>query len=428
MKNIVLVKPYATTELVRTRPRLSIARSEIMNTIRTLCLFSILIIGLGFLSSCKPTPDDEHNNKNALPLLSIITPDGQEITSKDEWMKGALLSLMKSDNEIPLFDTIPTNIRGRGNSTWLMPKKPYAIKLEKKRGIMGMPEHKRWVLIANYRDNSFLRNTMAFYLSRQLEMEYTVRGQFVMLNLNGEDQGLYWLGEAIKVDKNRVNIDEEYDYLIELDEYYDEVWKFRSVRKNFPYMIKNDDAMTNERLQFLQDKIAALEALLYPDHGGAPNEAYAETIDLDSWAKFYLVNELMGNPELNHPKSCYLTYNVANGRLKAGPVWDFDLAALTPSACCLMNTLYYDALFKSTTFKKKLKEIWNEYSGKIDIEKQIDSLRKIIYKGQQADAEIWGAHLDPSYIAQDGFDEYVEFLKQTLCQNFSSVNHMIEGL
>lgn len=389
-------------------------------------MFSILI-GMG-TSSCEPTSDDGHGKKNSLPVLSVSTPDGEAINSKEEWMKGALLSLAETGDEISSCDTIPASIRGRGNSTWSKPKKLYAIKLEKKREILDMPKHKRWVLIANYLDNSFLRNSMAFYLSRQLEMNYTVRGRFVMLNLNGEDQGLYWLGEAIKVDKNRVDIDEENDYLIELDEYYDEVWKFRSAKKNFPYMIKNDDAMTDERLQFLQDRIAALEMLLYPADGGAPDETYTETIDLDSWAKFYLVNELMGNGEIEWPKSCYLTYSVADDRLKAGPVWDFDWAALSQSDCFLMNTLYYDALFKSPAFKKKLKEIWDEYSGKIDIEKQIDSLRKVIYKGQQVDAEIWGAHLDPSGIARNGFDEYVDFLKQTLCQNFSSVSHMVDGL
>lgn len=97
-----------------------------------------------------------------------------------------------------------------------------------------MPKHKRWVLIANYLDNSFMRNSLAFYISEQLEMDYTVHGEFVDLVLNGSYQGLYWLGESIKVNKNRVNItdgtdklseDEDYDYLLELDVYYDETWQ-----------------------------------------------------------------------------------------------------------------------------------------------------------------------------------------------------------
>ncbi|MCM1042437.1 MAG: CotH kinase family protein [Bacteroides sp.] len=397
-----------------------------LSSARSLWIF-LTVFSCFSLSSCKQTSYDESDN-DKLPLLYINTPDGEDITSKEEWIKGTLLSLTQTDNPGLSFNDLPTSIRGRGNSTWEHIKKPYAIKLDKKREVLGMPEHKRWVLIANYRDNTFIRNSMAFYVSQQLDMDYTVRGQFVMLNLNGIDKGLYWLGEAIKVDKNRVDIDEDNDFLIELDEYYDEVWKFRSTKKAFPYMIKNDDAMTDERLLFLQEKIAALEALLYPACGDAPDETYAETIDLDSWIKFYLVNELMYNPELKHPKSCYLTYSVTDNKLKAGPVWDFDWAALSQSDCCLMNTLYYDALFQSPAFTHRLKEIWNEYKEKIDIETQIEHLRKSIYKGQEADTRIWEPHLDPSGIARNGFDEYVDFLKETLLLKYSALNRMVEGL
>ena len=386
----------------------------------------LTVAGLLCMTSCEP--EQEETEKNALPVLSITTPDNEAVTSKEDWMKGASISLSSQSDKTIEFNALSASIRGRGNSTWTLPKKPYALKLDKKYGILGMPEHKRWVLIANYLDNSFIRNSMAFYLSEQLEMDYTVRGDFVMLKMNGTSQGLYWLGEAIKVDKNRVDIDEDNDYLIELDEYYDEVWKFRSIKKEFPYMIKNDDAMTDERLSFLRNKIADLETRLYPEDGNAPDETYRETLDLDSWIKFYLVNELMGNGEIAWPKSSYLTYRVSDGKLKAGPVWDFDWAALSKAECSLMNTLYYDALFKSPAFRNRLKEIWNEYKGRIDMEAQIEHFRKVLYKGQQEDAKIWGAHLDPSGISRAGFDAYVDFLKEALLQRFASVEAMIEGL
>jgi len=73
---------------------------------------------------------------------------------------------------------ILTSIRGRGNFTWSQKKKPYALKLDKKLPLFGMPKHKRWVLIANYLDNSFIRNEMGFYLSEQIGMEWTVHGKF----------------------------------------------------------------------------------------------------------------------------------------------------------------------------------------------------------------------------------------------------------
>lgn len=141
-----------------------------------------------------------------LPTFYVNTPGGAEIKSKVDWTDGTLLALKDAGDDN--FENLSTEFRGRGNSTWEQPKKPYAIKVNKqqKRTILGMPEHRRWVLIANYLDNSFLKNHVAFYLSRRFGMDYTVRGKFVNLVFNGVYSGLYWLGEAIKVDENRVNI------------------------------------------------------------------------------------------------------------------------------------------------------------------------------------------------------------------------------
>ena len=265
-------------------------------------------------------------------------------------------------------------------------------------------------------------------------MDYTVRGDFVSLVLNGQYNGLYWLGEAIKADENRVDINEDDDYLIELDVYYDEAWKFKSEIKKMPYMIKNDDKMTNERLKNLEDNINKLESLLYPNlqdetEASAPDESYAEMLDIASWAKFWIINELMSNGELHHPKSCYFTFDNTNKILKAGPVWDFDWASLSkPKSASLKNTIYFDALFKSSAFINKVKEIWNTYSVKICIDEQIETLRAQIYKEQINDEKRWGRHADPSGIPRENFDAYVDFLKETLNEKFEIVKNEIESL
>ena len=391
-----------------------------------------------------------------LPTVYVNTPDSVEITSKEDWTENATISLTGAEDSSWNFDKVKTSIRGRGNSTWLQPKKPYALKLDKKQKIMGMPKHKRWVLIANYLDNSFMRNEMAFYLSKTFELDYTVHGKFVDFILNGKYQGLYWLGEAIKPDENRVNIndgsknmsdDEDKDYLIEMDVYYDEAVKFKSSIRNMPYMIKNDDYMIDDnnelttggqaRLERLQTKITNLETLLYPDYTtgmdtnncSAPDESYAEIIDIDSWAKFWFVNEIMSNYELVHPKSCYFTFNNTKDFFKAGPVWDFDWAALYQySSCVLKNTIYYNALFKSPSFKERTKVLWGEYYSAIDIVSKIESMRNEIYVSQQYDTMVWGEHKDPSSIVRANFDAYVDFLKETLLKKVTVVNNDINKL
>ena len=301
-----------------------------------------------------------------------------------------------------------------------------------------------------------MRNEMAFYLSKTFELDYTVHGKFVDFILNGKYQGLYWLGEAIKPDENRVNIndgsknmsdDEDKDYLIEMDINYDEIVKFKSPIRAMPCMIKNDDYMIDDnnklttggqtRIERLQTKIANLETLLYPDfttgmdtnNCSAPAESYAEIIDIDSWAKFWFVNEIMTNYELGHPKSCYFTFDSKNNCLKAGPVWDFDGAALyKSSSCVLKNTIYYNALFKSPLFKKRVKELWIEYYRTIDIAPRIESMRNAIYVSQQCDIIIWKEHKDSSGIVRENFEAYVDFLKETLLKKVSVVNNYINGL
>ena len=386
-----------------------------------------------------------------LPILKIETPDCIEIASKDIWVENSKLSLIDYEHDDwTISEPISTSIRGRGNSTWKLPKKPYAIKLNKKKSILGMPENKRWVLIANYLDNSFIRNELAFYLSELFELDYTVRGKYVDLILNGEYKGLYWLGEAIKTDVNRVNINDglktmsendDKDYLIEMDVHFDEPIKFKSSICNLPYMIKNDDYMIDEdnnmtsggqfRLERLKTKINLLEGLLYPDFSEGmktsdcmpPNEEYSKIIDVDSWVKFWLINEIMDNIELGHPKSCYYTFDSENNIFKAGPVWDFDYGLLQQTTSCkLKNTIYYDALFKSPLFINRVKIIWNEYYGKIHIVQKVESLRTQLKYSSELDGYIWGINHNPTGSICNNFDEYVNEVRNFLLTKLDVVN------
>lgn len=165
-----------------------------------------------------------------LPIVRITTPGGRSVTSKETWMEGAAMRIENPDGTVDYEGAM--SIKGRGNSTWNYPKKPYALKLDKKDKVLGMPKHKRWVLLANWKDRTLLRNEAAFWLSRQTGLPYTVRGQFVELEFNGSHAGNYYLCEQIKLDKNRVDIEEMEDfetdpdlitggYLLELDTYHD---------------------------------------------------------------------------------------------------------------------------------------------------------------------------------------------------------------
>ena len=409
-----------------------------------------------------------------LPTLYVNTPGGAEIESKDIWTNETKLTLKDAGKDFN-FKNVSTGFRGRGNSTWEQPKQPYAIKLDKKKNILGMPNHKRWVLIANYLDNSFLKNHVAFYLSEKLGMDYTVRGKFVNLVFNGVYRGLYWLGEAIKVNKERVNIvdgedgmlaEDDKDFLIEMDTHYDEVVKFHSSIRNMPYMIKNDDYMIDEvkdengvvisssisaggqaRLGRFQTKITNLENLLYPDYNtnndckvntnycSAPDEAYKGIIDVESWVKFWLINEIMDNTELTEPKSAYFTYqNKKEGQesdvFKAGPVWDFDAGAKTLNAPIKLDTtIYYNALFKSPSFVAKVKEVWANFATQTNsVYNEIQKMTIDLAVAAKLDSMRWGAHRDYVETTDLSFSGNVEFLKNSLQNKVQVVDNFITKL
>ena len=110
---------------------------------------------------------------SGLPIVRIETPEHRGITSKDVWLEGATMQIVTPEGE-ELYQG-STDIRGRGNSTWGYPKKPYALRLAKKAELLSMPAHKRWVLLANWKDRTILRNDAAFWLSREAGLPYTVR-------------------------------------------------------------------------------------------------------------------------------------------------------------------------------------------------------------------------------------------------------------
>ena len=368
--------------------------------------------------------------ETGLPTVYINTDNGVELVNKDDKINSTVVIVDTDGTE--LLNDSNTTFGGRGNSTWGQEKKPYKIKLDKKKSLFGMPKHKQWMLIANYLDMSFMKNEMAFYLSEQLEMDWTIHGQFVNLIKNEEYLGLYWLGEQIKIDENRVNIDEDDDYLIELDVYYDEVWKFKSSKRNLPYMIKNDDSMTNERLTNLENKINELEEILYSDYfpyTDAEKTIYDNTftnyIDVSSMAKFYLVNEIMFNGELGHPKSCYFTFDNTNNILKAGPVWDFDWAAFNKSTSLyLNNNLYYNALFKTKEFNDELNLLTKKLSTE-KVSERIDQLSEEIELGVNFDGQRWGTgKRNPVGDEKSCWSEYVLYLEDCINSRLSAIKNI----
>ena len=315
-----------------------------------------------------------------LPVVSIRTDTPETINSKVTW-RGASMKIRDAEGKVQ--DYGATNIRGRGNWTWdKYPKKPYALKLEKKQKVLDMPAHKRWVLLALYR--GFIGNAMAFEASRRAPtMPWAPRGSYVELVINGKFQGMYYLCEHIKIDENRVNIrklkktditypDVSGGYLLEYDELYDEEYKFKSSGFNLPVQLKDpDDSVPDTQFNYIRDYINKMEAEI-KKIGKEGGSKYRDYLDMENFAEYWIVLETIGNYEAYKPRSVKM-YKGRDGvdspkgtvcKLKAGPLWDQELF-LVDKQFNNKDAYYFKYLFRDPDFVAAVKERWEIYKSNI---------------------------------------------------------------
>jgi hypothetical protein len=259
------------------------------------------------------------NWDNNLVQVNIQTQGNAPINSLTTYVKGSI----NIDGKKVYDDFAGTlQIRGRGNSTWTFPKKPYRFKLDADAGLLGLKPEKDWVLLANYLDGLHMLNAVALKMGQMLNMPFTNSFIPVELNLNGQYQGLYLLTEQIEVKTNRVNVGKE-GLLFQLDRNFDEPYQFKSAGFQLPVMIKDPELTDQAQILPLKTQFDQMEALV--NSSNFPNTNYLDFFDGDAFANYLLVNLLTDNQEPNHPKSTYI-YKTKTGKYTMGPIWDFDWA------------------------------------------------------------------------------------------------------
>ena len=376
---------------------------------------------------------------SSLPKVYITTPNGVGITSRDKWVKEGNIRIVDENGVENL--NVSSSFRGRGNSTWHYPKKPYAIKLDSKAEVLGMPKHKRWVLLANWMDRTLLRNAVAYEMAREC-MSYAPRGCFVELYLNGKHLGNYYLCEHIKIDENRVNIDEieedtpEEDltggYILEYDTYSaSEINYFHTKHKQYPVTIKEPDedvilSWDHPAFKYIQDYVNNVEDVFVS--GGY--DQIKDLIDIESYIDWYLVHEVAANSEPNAPKSCYM-YKARNGKLYAGPVWDFDWKTFRPNVKGLVikKSLYYEYLFTHNEFIEDLKTRWSELKPKFEkIEYFIREQAALNKESNEINIAKWPIGQSINGDEKMSYDEAIERMISAYTSRIDAVDSAIKAL
>jgi len=305
-----------------------------------------------------------------LPIVYIDTENKKAITSKDEYVKGTIRIVedLETRGAGDVFES-PMKIKGRGNSTWNLPKKPYKIKFDEKVSLLGEPADKEWVLLANYTDKTSLRNETAFDLGRMSKLEYTNRTHFVDVIINGVYNGTYQLGEQLKISKNRVNVGDD-GYLLEIDAKAaaDDI-TFRVAHIGQPINIKDPDVeVDGEQYKYVAQYLHVTDSVLFSENFLDETNGYSKYIDVTSFVDWYLINEITKNNDACFFSSCYMNLS-RDGKLKMGPLWDFDIAfgnvnyngCDNPEGFWIKNVAWYKRLFQDSNFVQKVKQRFNYY-------------------------------------------------------------------
>ena len=338
---------------------------------------------------------------SAIPELTITTTDPSiaEIPSKDYYLEGTLAVNGRGGYEDY---TGKTEVKGRGNSTWGYPKKPYRLKLNKKAEICGLGKAKNYVLLANHLDPTLMLNSVAFKIGRLLELPFTNHAIPVDVVLNGIYKGSYLLTEQIEVKENRVDLDENNSVMWELDSYWDDEPKLKSTAFNLPVMVKDPD-LTTEQFEYWKKDFNAFTTQFAKEP--LEGNSYVDMIDIESVAKFLITFNLVHNMEINHPKSVFL-HKEGNGKYVMGPIWDFDWAYdyegtsnhfgryNTPLFSSSMNgvgTAFFQRFLQDSRVKAIYKRTWQDFkNNKLDALLQyVDDYAVMLKPSVERNSELW---------------------------------------
>ena len=417
-----------------------------------------------------------------LPIVRIDTK-GQEVTRRDTWVPGATIRIEMPDGTVNYEGTL--SIKGRGNGTWDFPKKPYSLKLDEKSKILGMNKNKRWILLANYKDRTLLRNDVCLWISKQTNLPYTVSGEFVELVWNGKHMGNYYLCEQIRIDKNRINIHdpnltepEKGGFFMRIDAflgYDDPKWAdkgkdlgFWSTQYKMPYIFKDPDEDANGNMlstssaayKYMYNYVQNMEAAIYKLKSDKNSSDWKQYLDPYTAVDFALIQEMTMNHDAyntwpkNGPKSTYL-YKDSAGVMCFGPMWDYDYHTFTlygdfeygnttwnntenqrlyqweiMKMTNKSGSYYFSDLKRNPEFKALLIERWNTLKvvWKRDFENYVDEVVEKIRVSESYNNNLWGY---PSRENGDWvltFDEAIQALKTAFNKRWTWIDQNIGNL
>jgi hypothetical protein len=373
--------------------------------------------------------------ENYIPEVHINITTPLEFLSKNEYSIGSIQ--IEANHPSLTMNSKLVEVRGRGNTTWSFPKKPFQIKFEEATEVLGMPSARKWILLAHYADKSLLRTELAFELSRNSSLNWTSNAEFVELYVNAEYLGVYQLVEKIEAIPNRVNDGE--GFLLEVnrpnrlgtdDIYFESNYHLYTIKE--PKVDFGDPQFT-----LMEEYMKATEDALFGSNFQDSIIGYRKFLDVESFVDWYIVHEITKNSESAWSSSCYLNY-VPGGKLKMGPVWDFDLslgnnyAAKSTEGFVIKDAGWYTQLFKDSLFVNQVKDRYKDfYAQKGSVFTMLEERAELLEDSQDRNFVKWpilGVWVWPNAITFTEYDDEVKYLKDWYSDRMDWLEHAIADL
>ena len=411
-----------------------------------------------------------------LPLMKIQT--GNQNIVDEPKIPGSLQIFQ----EELLIEEHLIGIEIRGSSSQMFDKKSYGFETWDEMGedlnasLGGFPEEEDWILYGPYSDKSLVRNVLIYELSNNMG-QYASKTKFYELEINGVFQGIYVLMEKIKRDRNRVDISKNKveditgGYIIKIDkptgdgDWYDENIAFASQYNttgvlvdtgniNFLYEYPKADDINEEQKKYIQDYIHLFETALISEDFESIENGYRQFIDLDSFIDFFILNEFSKNPD-GFRLSTYL-HKEKGGKLKMGPIWDFNLAFGNVNYCdgdspygwahrfndiCSGDNwqvpFWWNRFLDDPEYVSLLKERWailrSEILSSDTVSFRLRELQENLKGSSAIDKNfgkwlILGKYIWPNKFIGDSYDSEINYLEEWINERFDWLDQNINEL
>lgn len=370
---------------------------------------------------------DVQTLRTGLPSVALTVDRFAEIDSKTEYFKSTFY-IGGGDKAICDYATdltllVDAEAKGRGNSSWGYPKKSFTVKLAEKKNLLGLERSRNWTLVSNYQDKTLMRNEIAAQISSIVGLP-TMETRSVDLWLNGVYWGTYLLIEKVEFEKERIDLpdhDEVEDpadagILLEWDghvnevpdwqkgqwrqvtehTFYDPVADIHFIRLDGSFIIIQKPSASNilpEQIERAEDIVLLVDtALKSRDY-----DMLEQCIDMESFAAWYLVEDIMKNMDARFHSSCYM-YAGGDGILHMGPVWDFDMSlgnanyggVNDPSGTHISTSKWYKHLFAVEEFCELVSDMLMIYADELEaIPDYMEIYAEMLDRSQTYNFERW---------------------------------------